>query len=441
MIPMAQKYLGSLRRADLVVRRGAVRDCAGLTVTSSGPQASLGERCVISAADGRRSIDTEVVGFRGDRVVLMPYGELIGVGPGCAVTATGRFADVAVGDCLLGRVVDAFGKPIDAGPPLRGAVRRPLLADPVNPLSRQRITEAFETGVKVLDALLPIGVGQRMGLFAGSGVGKSSILGMIARNSKADVNVIALIGERGREVRDFVEDHLGTGLQRSVVVAATSEQSPLLRSHAAFAATAIAEYFRERGAKVTLLMDSLTRFAMARREIGLAAGEPPTARGYTPSVFALLPKLLERAGTSAPAGGGAITGIYTVLVEGDDFNEPISDHARATLDGHIALSREIANRGRYPAVDLLSSISRLFPALADAAQKKLVTRAIALMSAYSTSRDAVELGAYKAGTNPLLDQALKVVPEIEAFLRQGVDESVGRESALDQLAQIVGEPA
>lgn len=437
MTPVASKYLNELRETRLVERRGVVRDCVGLIVKSGGPQVSLGERCMIRA--GGRALQVEVIGFEKDRILLMPYADLTGVGPGCEVVATGRFAEIPVGQSLLGRVIDALGQPLDGGPPLRNTERRPLWGEPINPVSRRRITEVFETGVKAIDALLPIGKGQRMGLFAGSGVGKSSILGMVARNSKADVNVIALIGERGREVRDFIEEHLADGLSQSVVVAATSEQSPLLRSHAAFAATAIAEYFRDRGAAVALLMDSLTRFAMARREIGLSAGEPPTARGYTPSVFALLPKLLERAGSAASNSSGSITGIYTILVEGDDFNEPISDHARATLDGHIALSREIANRGRYPAIDLLASISRLLPALARDSEKKLIGRALELLSTYSSSKDAVELGAYKSGTNPLLDQALKVVPAIERFLAQRVEDAVSREQAIAELANVLGE--
>ncbi len=435
---MLAKYADSLRRQEWVQRTGTVRECVGSIIVANGPDAALGERCQIVIGGGRQSVDAEVVGFRSDSVLLMPYAELAGVRPGSSVIATGRFPEVAVGQGLLGRVVDAYGQPID-GRPLTGiAGRRPIHGQPINPLNRRRIREIFTTGVKAIDLFLTLGVGQRIGLFAGSGIGKSALLGMIAKNSAADVNVIALVGERGREVRDFVEDHLADGLSRSVVVVASAEQSPLVRSQAAFAATSIAEYFRDQGLSVSLLLDSITRFAMARREIGLAVGEPPTARGYTPTVFSLLPQLLERAGSYSKQGKGAITGLYTVLVEGDDLNEPVSDSVRAILDGHIVLSRDIANHGRYPAIDLMASVSRLFSVLADEGQKRAVSKVIRLLATYADSRDAIDLGAYKAGSNAELDEAIKLLPGIEQLLRQPVEQSVPLDLARKQLIALTG---
>ena len=436
MIPALARYASAVGAQEWIRRTGAVRDCVGSVVSAKGPDAVLGERCRVLLGVERAEVEAEVVGFRDDHVLLMPYGDLSGIRPGDAVVATGRFAEVAVGPGLLGRVIDATGKPLD-GRPLHGLEQRlPLQGRSINPLSRRRIRTVFSTGVKAIDLFLTLGCGQRMGLFAGSGVGKSSLLGMIARHSTADVNVIALIGERGREVRDFLEDHLAGGLERSVVIVATSEESPLLRSQAAFAATTIAEYFRDRGQSVALLMDSITRFAMARREIGLAVGEPPTARGYTPSVFSLLPRLLERAGSYSARGEGSITGLYTVLVEGDDLNEPVSDSVRAILDGHVVLSRQIANHGRYPAIDLLGSVSRLFSSLADPRQKKAVAKVIGLQASYAGSRDAIELGAYKAGANAELDEAIRMQPAIEKLLRQGTDELVKYDDARSMLFEL-----
>jgi flagellum-specific ATP synthase len=366
----------------------------------------------------------------------MPFAELYGIRPGSEIVATGRVARVPVGQGLLGRIVDALGTPLDNLPPIKPDNFRSLYTEPGNPIQRQRISRVFETRIRAIDTLLTIGEGQRLGIFAGSGVGKSSLLGMIAQNSQADINVIALIGERGREVRDFVEVHLGDALKRSVVIVATAEQSALLRSHAAFAATAIAEHFRDQGLSVALMLDSLTRFAMARREIGLSVGEPPTARGYTPSVFGILPRLLERSGPG-PLGSGSITALYTVLVEGDDFNEPVSDHVRAIVDGHFVLSRDIANRGRYPSLDILQSISRLFSQLASKDERRQVEELIELIATYEESRDLIGLGAYKAGANKLLDRAVRLIPKVESFLRQALDEVTSRRDAYAALQRIL----
>ncbi len=366
------------------------------------------------------------------KVLLMPYGDLRGIAAGSEVIATGRPAGIPIGDALLGRVIDAFGRPLDGKPLQVAGAQSHFRLEPHNPLSRSRIREVMETGVRCIDCLLTLGKGQRVGIFSGSGVGKSTLLGMIARNVKSDVNVIALIGERGREVLEFIERNLGAeGLRRSVVVVATSDQPALTRCRAAYSATAIAEHFRDQGKDVLLIMDSMTRFAMAQREIGLSVGEPPTARGYTPSVFAALPRLLERGGTSE--GKGATTAIYTVLVEGDDLNDPIADSMRATLDGHIVLSRDLANHGHYPAIDLLNSVSRLLPDLASAEERELAQQTVAALSAHAKSRDLIDVGAYRTGSNPELDAALRIMPDLERFLRQGMDEVHGRRDALAQL--------
>jgi flagellum-specific ATP synthase len=386
---------------------------------------------------GGPALLAEAVGMKPGRVVLMPYGELRGIAIGNDVCATGRQAGVAVGSALLGRVIDAFGQPLDGGPVPRTSAMRTLTAEPINPLTRPRIKQLLDTGVRAIDALLPLGRGQRMGIFAGSGVGKSTLLGMLARDVKADINVIALIGERGREVREFVEKHLGAeGIKRSVVVVATSDQPALARTRAAYAATAIAESFRDEGRQVLLMMDSITRFAMARREIGLAAGEPPTARGYTPSVFSDIPALCERCGTTD--SGGAITALYTVLVEGDDFNEPISDIVRATLDGHIMLSRELAHEGHFPAIDVLQSTSRLASELVGAADLALMASTVELMASYERNRQMVDMGAYKAGSNAGIDRAMQLFPAVRAVLRQSVLESSTRQDAMARLRKALG---
>lgn len=409
---------------------GKVAQVIGLVVETFGPPASMGELMHIDCGGGRM-VPAEVVGFRDDRLLLMPLGTMEGIKPGSGVVATGHPLTVPVGPELLGRVVDALGHPIDGLGPLRQARQAPMEAPPPNPLTRQRIKDPLPMGVKAMDGLLTCGQGQRLGIFAGSGVGKSTLLGMIAREAKADLNVIALIGERGREVREFLERDLGPeGLARSVVVVATSDQPALLRLKGAFAATAIAESFRDQGANVILMMDSVTRFAMAQREVGLAVGEPPATKGYTPSVFAILPKLLERAGT---AESGSITGLYTVLVEGDDTNEPVSDTVRGILDGHVILSRDLAAQNHYPAIDVLGSVSRVMTEIVPPEHLRAAGGVRELLAVYREARDLINIGAYQHGSNAQIDRAIALVPKINAFLRQAVDEPVGFDEAIAQL--------
>lgn len=431
-----QRYLDAIGRADFVRKVGHVRQLAGLSIESSGPDVLVGEICEIAPRRGGRSLRAEVVGLRDGRVMLMPYGEIQGIGVGSEVVATGQMPRIAVGPGLLGRVIDAFGDPLDGMAQPHATEYRPLKATPLNPLTRPRVDTVLETGVRCIDSMLTIGRGQRVGIFAGSGVGKSTLLGMIARNTLAEVNVIALIGERGREVREFIDKHLGPeGLKRSVVIVATSDQPALARARAAYAATAIAEYFRDGGQQVMLTMDSVTRFAMARREIGLSIGEPPTARGYTPSVFAELPELCERCGTAE--SGGAITALYTVLVEGDDFNEPISDMLRATLDGHIVLARRLAQEGHYPAIDMLHSVSRLLGDLASEADQDLVHATLGLLSVYERNRQLIDMGAYRPGSSVEIDNAIALWPALTGFLRQREAQGVTRAESLAALRAIV----
>ncbi len=436
VMAMMQRYLDAIRSTDLIRKLGHVRRLAGLSIESSGPDVLVGEICEIRPRRGGRSLRAEVVGLHDGRVMLMPYGAVHGIGAGSEVIATGQMPQIAVGANLLGRVIDAFGAPLDGLPAIVASEFRPLKATPLNPLSRPRVSEVLETGVRVIDSMLTIGRGQRVGIFAGSGVGKSTLLGMIARNTRADINVIALIGERGREVREFLDKHLGPdGLARSVVVVATSDQPALARARAAYAATAIAEYFRDAGKQVMLTMDSVTRFAMARREIGLSIGEPPTARGYTPSVFAELPELCERCGTAE--SGGAITALYTVLVEGDDFNEPISDMLRATLDGHIVLARRLAQQGHYPAIDVLHSVSRLFGDLAAPDDKALVHDTLETLAVYDRNRQLIDMGAYRAGSSAEIDQAIALWPALTRFLRQREEHHVSRKQSLEALRAVM----
>ncbi len=431
-----QAYLSAVRNTTLTRRRGRVTGIAGQSIEAIGPDVTIGEVCEVQLDNGTGLL-AEAVGMKPGRVILMPYGELRGIGAGNDILATGRQAGVGVGHALLGRVIDAFGQPLDGLPAPRTSATRHLSAEPINPLTRPRITQLLESGVRAIDTLLPLGRGQRMGIFAGSGVGKSTLLGMLARDVKADVNVIALIGERGREVREFVEKHLGTeGLKRSVVVVATSDQPALARTRAAHAATAIAESFRDQGQQVLLMMDSITRFAMARREIGLAAGEPPTARGYTPSVFADIPALCERCGTTD--SGGSITALYTVLVEGDDFNEPISDIVRATLDGHIMLSRDLAHEAHFPAIDVLQSTSRLASELVSENDQDLMRDTVELLSTFERNRQMVDMGAYKVGSNAAIDRAMQLYPNVRAVLRQSVLESTSRADAMARLRAALG---
>jgi flagellum-specific ATP synthase len=413
--------LAALRDADLYTRRGRVTNLIGLVIEATGLRSEVGELCAISAGRNRAVVPAEVVGFREGRTLLMPLGEMRGIGPGNAVSATGRPFELSVGSGLLGRILDGLGAPIDGAGPLPPGEPRTIAAPPPAPLARTRIDRRLELGVRALDTLVPCGYGQRLGIFAGSGVGKSSLLGMIARSTTADVNVICLVGERGREVREFVERDLGPALSRSVVVVATSDEPALVRINAAFVATAIAEWFRDRGAHVLLMMDSVTRFAQAQREVGLAIGEPPATRGYTPSVFARLPLLLERAGTSA---AGSITGLYTVLVEGDDMNEPVADAARAILDGHCVLSRALAHKSHYPAIDILQSVSRLQGEILSPDVQAAAARLRETVALYRDKEDLVTIGAYASGSDPRLDAAIASMPAIDGFLRQRFDEAV-----------------
>ncbi|MBZ0271687.1 FliI/YscN family ATPase [bacterium] len=410
---------------ELVKVSGYVRKIAGTVIEASGPRAAVGSICRIFPRDeeGREGapLPAEVVGFDGSRVMLMPLHDMRGVLPGSRVERVRSRPVVRIGRDMLGRVLSGLSEPLDGKPAPVGDRDMPLYGSPVNPMHRRRIGEVLDVGVRSINATLTVGLGQKVGIFAGSGVGKSVLLGMIARYTNADVNVIALIGERGRELREFLERDLGPdGLARSVVVAATSDRTPLQRIRAAYLATTIAEYFRDSGARVLLMMDSLTRLAMARREVGLAVGEPPTAKGYTPSVFSLMPSVLERVGNGQ--GDGGITGIYTVLVEGDDMNDPIADAARSILDGHIVLSRKLAARNHFPAVDILASASRCMSDIAGAEHRRLAGRMRELLAVYEEAEDLVNIGAYVKGANPRVDEALAAIADIRAFLRQDVDE-------------------
>lgn len=429
-----QSYRDALASGELTQRVGRVRRVQGLALHAEGPDVHVGSMCRVHPVQaGVPPLLAEVVGLTADHVVLMPYGALAGVGSGSRVVALGKDADIPFGQELLGRVIDGFGEPLDGKPPLAAAARVALASPAINPMTRPRISRVLESGVRAIDGLLTLGEGQRLGIFAGSGVGKSSLLGMITRHARVDVNVVALIGERGREVREFVEEQLGAaGLSRTVVIAATPEQPALARIRAAHAAVAMACSFREQGLRVLLTMDSITRLAMARREVGLAAGEPATARGYTPSVFAELPQLCERCGTSA--SGGSVTALLTVLVEGDDLNEPVADSMRSILDGHIVLSRELAQQGHYPPIDALKSTSRLLGDLATGQERSLVSEAIRHLAVLEKSRQLVELGAYVAGAHPALDAALAVEGPLFAWLRQDGG-GVPRAEAMKALAR------
>ncbi|MHC9539903.1 MAG: flagellar protein export ATPase FliI [Vulcanimicrobiota bacterium] len=414
------RYYNALDTTPLVKMHGKVTQVIGLTIESEGPAVQMGEVCYIYRKGNSEPVKSEVVGFKANKVLLMPLDEMAGIGPGCEVRATGKSMIVKVGPKLLGRVLDGLGNPIDSKGPLEYEQEYPVYNSPPNPFQRPTIKQVLSLGVRAIDSLLTFGKGQRVGIFAGSGVGKSTTLGMIARNTSAEINVLALIGERGRELRDFIEKDLGeAGLRRSVVVVATSDQPALVRMKGAYVGTCVAEYFRDQGKDVLLMMDSVTRFAMAQREVGLAVGEPPATKGYTPSVFALLPKLLERSGTSAL---GTITAIYTVLVEGDDMNEPIADTVRSILDGHIVLSRKIAHENRYPAIDVLQSVSRLFTAICTKEHQGAAGRMRDVLATYKENEDLINIGAYKDGSNPKVDYAKSMINEVYGFLKQGVDE-------------------
>lgn len=420
---------------DTYKRFGRVKRVVGIMIESQGPTSSIGDVCYIYLSyQMSKKIMAEVVGFNGDAVILMPYSSISDIGPGCLVESTSKPLQIKVGSALIGKVLNSLGQPLDDSVLPRTLSVYPTEQEPPNPLQRPPIQEPLQVGVKVIDSMLTIGKGQRVGIFAGSGVGKSTLLGMIAKNTEADINVIALIGERGREVREFIERDLGEeGLKRSIIVAATSDQPALMRIKGAYTATAIAEYFRDRGLNVMLMMDSVTRFAMAQREVGLAVGEPPATKGYTPSVFALLPKLLERTGTNDK---GTITAFYTVLVDGDDMNEPIADAVRGILDGHIVLDRSLANKGQYPAINVLKSISRLANHLSTEKHLAASEKIRGWLNTYIQSEDLINIGAYKKGSSRDIDEAIQMYPKIIQFIKQKVDEKISMKESIESLIQL-----
>jgi flagellum-specific ATP synthase len=421
----------ALDNADPIRIRGKVNQVVGLVIESDGPPVSVGELCTIANAGSGPPVLAEVVGFKQSKVLLMPLGLMEGISPGSKVTASDEAFTVKVGDSLLGRVLNGLGEPIDSKGPVWSTEKRSVISAPPDPLSRQRVSEPMGTGIRAIDSLITCGKGQRAGIFAGSGVGKSVLLGMLAKNAEADVNVIALIGERGREVRDFIERDLGPeGLARSVIIVATSDQPALVRIKGAQVATAIAEYFRDEGKDVMLMMDSVTRVAMAQREVGLAIGEPPTTRGYTPSTFAMLPRLLERAGMGE---SGSITGLYTVLVEGDDMDEPVADAVRSILDGHIVLSRRLQSQGHYPAIDVLESVSRVMIDVVSDAHAETSNRIKEILVNYREAEDLINVGAYQEGNSPEIDNAIRYVGQINEFLRQGVEENTPFQETFERM--------
>lgn len=428
------KYESVIENLDPIKYTGVVREVRGLLIESRGPQAVIGELCQISIPNTGRAVWAEVVGLTDTTVQLMPYDEMEGIEIGCEVVATGAPLSVAVSPELLGRVLDSLGRPIDDRGLLAADRRYPTTARPPSVLRRKQITERIVTGVRAIDAMAAVGKGQRLGIFSGSGVGKSTLLGMIARNTNADVNVIALIGERGREVREFIENDLGPeGLARSVIIVSSSDTPPLARLKGAYVATAIAEYFRDEGKDVMLLFDSVTRFARAQREIGLSIGEPPATRGYTPSVFSTLPKLLERCGTS---DHGTITGFYTVLVDGDDMDEPVSDNVRGILDGHVILSRRLASAYQYPAVDVLASLSRLAPRVTTPKEREAAGKLRRMIATYNDAEDLINVGAYVKGTNPEIDLAIEKIGPIRGFLSQAIEEKAPIDETVRRLGEI-----
>lgn len=429
------KYHSCLDAACTIQANGKVTNIVGLVIEARGPVSRLGTVCDIYTKGDSNKITAEVLGFRDNRVLMMPLQEIRGIGPGCQVVAKQHRAIIPVGIGLLGRVIDGIGNPIDNKGPILAENEYPIYGAPINPLSRKRISQPLDLGIRAINGLLTVGCGQRIGIFSGSGVGKSVLLGMIARKTKADVNVIALIGERGRELNEFIEKDLGEeGLKRSVIVVATSDHLPLIRMRGAFIATAIAEFFRDQGKHVNLMMDSVTRFAMAQREIGLALGEPPTTKGYTPSVFTLLPKLCERAGTSA--NRGTITGLYTVLVEGDDTNEPIADALRSILDGHINLTRDLAAQNHYPAIDVLNSISRVMDDIIHPEQRQFANKLKETMAIYRKAEDLINIGAYVSGSNPKIDYAIEMIEKINGYLKQDIDQTTNFDDSISQLARL-----
>jgi len=428
-------YKNILNTTDLIKVNGKVTDVTGLVIISSGPNVSLDEICMVVDDKGREVCTSEVVGFKDGKVLSIALGEVHKISPACEIIKTGRSFLLPVGNELLGRVIDGLGNPIDGKGEIKYTSMRNIYREPPNPLQRDRISAPLQTGIRAIDGLLSVGKGQRMGIFAGSGVGKSVMMGMIARNTNADVNVITLIGERGREVREFIEKDLGEeGLKKSVVIVATSDKSALIRLKGAYIGTTIAEYFRDQGLNVVLMMDSITRYAMAQREIGLTIGEPPTTKGYTPSVFALLPKLLERAGNT---NKGSITGFYSVLVDGDDMNEPIADAVRSILDGHIVLSRKLANRGQYPAIDVLQSISRVMPDIVSKTQRQHALTFSEILSTYNEAEDLINIGAYVKGSNPQIDHALTKISHLRNFIKQDIFEKSTYNESVIKLKNII----
>jgi len=431
---MFSKLPELIQKAETISYIGKIENVIGMAMESSGNRASIGDIAMIYNEEKHRQIPVEVVGFRGDKMQLMAYENLNGVAAGSFVRNTRKRLKIPVGEFLRGRIIDATGNPMDDLGPLPSSRYYYVENTYINPLSRPPITDPLEFGVKAIDGLNTVGKGQRIGIFAGSGVGKSTLLGMIARNVKADINVIALVGERGREVREFIEKDLGPeGMKRSVLVVATSDQPAMLRMKCPLVATTIAEYFKDQGKDVLLMMDSLTRFSMAQREIGLASGEPPVSRGYPPSVYAEMPKLLERAGRSEK---GSITGLYTVLVDGDDFNEPITDTARSILDGHIVLDRKLGHKNHYPAIDVLQSISRCMSQIVDRDHKKLAGKLKSVLATYNEAEDLINIGAYKAGSNPAIDMAIQKIDAVNGFLCQEVDEKFDYEQTCELLRQL-----
>ncbi len=431
-------YSGSIDEINPIQVWGKVSKIVGLVVEGHCPHASIGSLCELTPLDDSAPVLAEVVGFKDSCALLMPLGDIRGLGPGSRIRVVSISASIRVGNNLLGRVIDAMETPLDGKPaPLLNEIKQ-IYSPPPSPMDRKNITDPLDLGVRAINGLITCGTGQRMGIMAGSGVGKSVLLGMMARYAKADVNVIALIGERGREVREFIERDLGKeGLARSVIIVVTSDQSPLLRMRGAFVATSIAEYFCSKGKNVLLMMDSVTRFAMAMREIGLAVGEPPTTKGYTPSVFATLPKLLERAGRFS--GQGSITGLYTVLVDGDDMTEPVADSVRSILDGHIVLSREIAAKNHYPAIDILNSASRIMREVTSARHIELAGKTRNLLATFAEAEDLINIGAYAKGSNPKIDLAIDKIDGINAFLKQGFDETTPLKETVEQLGQLLSE--
>ncbi len=432
------KYKRIINRIDPIKVNGKVTDVIGLVIVSIGPVVSLGEVCIITDRDGNEVCKAEVVGFKDGKILSIALGEVHNISPACDIIATGKSFTVGVGEELLGRVLDGLGQPIDGKGEIFCDIYRSIHNDPPNPLERARISEPLQTGVRALDGLLTVGKGQRIGIFAGSGVGKSVTMGMIARNTNADVNVITLIGERGREVREFIEKDLGPeGLKKSIVIVATSDKPALIRMKGAYIGATIAEYFRDQGKDVVLMMDSVTRFAMAQREIGLTVGEPPTTKGYTPSVFAMLPKLLERAGTKDK---GSITGFYTVLVDGDDMTEPIADAVRSILDGHVVLSRKLANKGQFPAVDPLQSVSRVMPDVVTADHRRRAIAFNEILATYGEAEDLINIGAYVKGSNPQIDHSLTKIRFLRNFLKQDMKEKSTFNETVSKLKEIIEEP-